>query len=91
MGERHALIGRGELVDDAQRAHQRLNMVGPRPRGCERFLVSKAAPPPRRTGLAWRFQVISPIQAVIRYAALAPGVGFFAGPSESEKTNKTVR
>src|SRR6185437_2228066 len=58
MGERHALLGRGKLVDDAQRAHQRLDMVGPGPRGCERFLVSKAVPPPRRTALAWGFQVI---------------------------------
>ena len=58
MGERHAFVSRGELVDDAQSADEGLNMIGSRPRGCERFLGSKALPPPRPAGLAWRFQVI---------------------------------
>ena len=56
--ERRSLLSRGELVDDAQSADQGLNMIGSRPRGRERFLRSKALPPPRPTGLAWRFQVI---------------------------------
>ena len=76
MSERHALVGRGELVDDAQRPHQRLDMVGPRPRGLRAIPRLQIRAGASADGPCLALSSHSPIQAVIRWRRQAPELDF---------------